>query len=199
MKGRYIVESYKQFISEYTKAKSDYDKSKAETKRLWEVVQDSVVKYRKEFIKLFNSLNPDQTYHPPTDRDDDFFLDLTFNINSKDDALSILENLILKFEDLQSDGYEMKLSVSLFLYAQKNQGKCFAEMDTDNNYFYFKDSKKYKDLFIRMYTALKPQSLGSVVTFLNKFEDILEKGEDVYTRDDDEDYEDEPDQDYEDE
>jgi hypothetical protein len=97
----------------------------------------------------------------------------------------------------------MKLSVSLFLYAQKNQGKCFAEMDTDNNYFYFKDSKKYKDLFIRMYlieeikdTALKPQSLGSVVTFLNKFEDILEKGEDVYTR---EDYEDEPDQDYEDE
>jgi hypothetical protein len=90
MKGKYIFESYKQFISEYTKAKSDYDKSKAETKRLWEVVQDSVVKYRKEFIKLFNSLNPDQTYHPPTDRDDDFFLDLTFNINSKDDALSIL-------------------------------------------------------------------------------------------------------------
>ena len=57
MKGRYIVESYKKFISEYTKAKSDYDKSKAETKRLWEVVQDSVVKYREEVIKLFNSLS----------------------------------------------------------------------------------------------------------------------------------------------
>jgi hypothetical protein len=202
MKGRYIVESYKQFISEYTKAKSDYDKSKAETKRLWKVVQDSVVKYRKEFIKLFNSLNPDQTYHPRTDRDDDFFLDLTFNINSKDDALSTLEKLILKFEDLQSDGYDMKLSVSLWIYATEDHSESFAEMDTDNNFFYFKDSKKYKNLFVRIYlleeelrdTALKPQSPGSVVTFLNKFEDMLEKGEDVYTRDDDEDDEDDEDE-----
>lgn len=199
MKGRYIVESYKQFISEYTKAKSDYDKSKAETKRLWKVVQDSVVKYRKEFIKLFNSLNPDQTYHPQTDRDDDFFLDLTFNINSKDDALSTLEKLILKFEDLQSDGYDMKISVSLWICATEDRPwgrrESFAEMDTDNNFFYFKDSKKYKNLFVRIYlleeelrdTTLKPQSPGSVVTFLNKFEDMLEKGEDVYTRVDDED------------
>lgn len=193
MKGKYIFESYKQFISEYTKAKSDYDRSNAETERLWGVVYDSVVKYRKEFINLFNSLNPNQRYYPqPDELDSTFYLDLTFNINSKNDALSILENLILKFEDLLSDGYDMNLSVMLFLYAQRDQGEHFAGMDTDDNYFYFKDSKKYKNLSIRLYlleevvsdNALKPQSLSDVVTFLNKFEDILEKGEDVYTRDD---------------
>lgn len=209
MKGKYIFESYKQFISEYTKAKSDYDKSKAETKRLWGVVEDSVVKYRKEFINLFKSMNPDQIrYYPQPDiLNDTFILNLSFNINSKDDALSTLEKLILKFEDLQSDGYDMKLSVLLNLYAQEGHVKFFAGMDTNENYFYFEDSKKYKELFIRIClleevvttNGLKPHSLGSVVTFLNKFEDILEKGEDVYTSDDDEDYEDEPDQYYEDE